>query len=233
MSNSYFSFKQFTLHQEQCAMKVGTDGTLLGAWAGIPTSAHPAEILDAGTGTGLIALMMAQRFAEATIRAIDIDAGAVAQATGNILSSPFFDRITVEQKSLQSMNGMRFDAIVCNPPYFVDSLTCPDYRRTLARHAATLTYDDLAAAAIRLLTDGGELSVVVPSECLGHINSAAAISGLFPKRICSVKTTERKPAKRHLLAYSNQRPETGVEETTLVIGSDEYECLMRDFYLKL
>lgn len=212
-------------------MKVGTDGTLLGAWASVPDDVHCSRILDAGTGTGLIALMMAQRFAGATVKAIDIDTEAVAQARQNISSSPFADRISVEHTALQDLHGATFDAIVCNPPYFIESLQCPDPRRTTARHASSLTYDDLMSSAFRLLSDRGEVSVVIPTDCIGRMNSAASIAGLYPKRICSVRTTERKPAKRHLLSYTRFNRDTTVEETSVIIGSDEYNRMLGDFYL--
>lgn len=233
MSNNYFSFKQFTIHQDRCAMKVGTDGTLLGAWADMPTIRNTAAILDAGTGTGLIALMMAQRFTGATIRAIDIDPEAVAQAIANAQASPFAGRISVDHIALQDLHDGPFDAIVCNPPYFIDSLRCPDQKRTAARHADTLSYTDLMSAAFRLLTDDGELSVVIPAECLSRMHSAAAIAGLFVKRECGVKTTERKAPKRYLVAYTKHQPETDWGKSEIIIGSNHYCHLLGSFYLNM
>ncbi|MBR1548739.1 MAG: methyltransferase, partial [Prevotella sp.] len=136
-------------------MKVGTDAVLLGAWA-----RGGSEVLDAGTGTGVIALMMAQRCADGRITAIDIDDGAVSQALVNVRMSPFANRIEVLHERLQDHHGT-YDAIVSNPPFFVDSLKAPDRQRSLARHAETLTYGELMAAAHRLLSDDGELSVIV------------------------------------------------------------------------
>ena len=212
-------------------MKVGTDGTLLGAWANVPSEICIPRILDIGTGTGLIALMMAQRYENAVVKAIDIDAGAAQQARENVAQAPFADRITVEEMAIQDMRGETFDAIVCNPPYFIDSLTCPDDKRTMARHASTLTYQELTSAAYRLLTDSGVLSVVIPTECLDSMNTAATIAGFFLKRLCMVKTTERKPAKRVLVAYSKQHPEKNAVADTIIIGSEQYDSMMNDFYL--
>ena len=153
-----FQFKQFTIYQDLCAMKVGTDGVLLGAWAN-----GGKRILDAGTGTGIIALMMAQRYPNAVVTAIDVDEGAVKQAQQNVVQSPFSQQITVLHNTLQEHQG-EYDAIISNPPFFIDSLAGPDEQRNVARHTQTLTYTELMQAAWRLLSDEGELSVVVPFD---------------------------------------------------------------------
>ena len=140
MANDYFNFRQFTVRQERCAMKVGTDGTLLGAWAHGGSS-----ILDIGVGTGLIALMMAQRFPESHIGGIDIDHEAVEQALENVKASPFRN-IDVVEADAKSYGGSSFDAIVCNPPYFADSLQSPDMQRTIARHTVSLSFRDLCVS---------------------------------------------------------------------------------------
>ncbi len=218
-----FQFKQFTIAQEQCAMKVGTDGVLLGAWA------HGgARILDAGTGTGVIALMMAQRFPEALVTAIDVDEGAVRQAQENVLQSPFSERIEVLGESLQQHEG-RYDSIISNPPFFMDSLKAPDAQRTMARHTTTLTYQELMQAAWRLLADEGELSVVVPFDYRQRMEDEAIFVGFFPCRICAVKTTEKKAPKRYLLAF--KKHPCPCEKEELTIGSEAYRQLTQDFYL--
>ena len=218
-----FQFKQFTIAQEQCAMKVGTDGVLLGAWA------HGgARILDAGTGTGVIALMMAQRFPDALVTAIDIDEGAVRQSQANVLQSPFSERIEVLGESLQQHEG-RYDSIISNPPFFMDSLKAPDAQRTMARHTTTLTYQELMQAAWRLLADEGELSVVVPFDYRQRMEDEAIFVGFFPCRICAVKTTEKKAPKRYLLAF--KKHPCPCEKEELTIGSEAYRQLTQDFYL--
>ena len=230
MSNDFFQFKQFIVRQDSCAMKVGTDGTLLGAWA-----RGGERILDIGTGTGLIALMMAQRFDKAIVDAIDIDAGACEQAQRNAAESPFGERINVCNKSLQEFSeqetAKRYDSIVSNPPYFVHSLKAPDERRSMARHAETLSYYDLMKCSANMLSENGEISVVIPFDCRKRLEEAAILSGLFLSRICAVKTKPEKAPKRYLLAFT-KRPTTVVQEE-LVIGSDEYVEMMKDFYLKL
>ena len=138
MSNNSFTFQKFTIHQDRCAMKVGTDGVLLGAWA------HGGKrILDIGTGTGLVAIMMAQRFADAHVTAVEIDHNAALQACNNANCSPFASRISIVETSIQNFEvygTQLFDSIVSNPPFFTDSLKNPDSQRATARHADTLPY---------------------------------------------------------------------------------------------
>lgn len=223
-----FTFKQFTVEQDLCAMKVGTDGCLLGAWAGCAHD-NVAKILDIGTGTGLISLMMAQRFPDAVVDAVDIDDGAVRQAEINIAASPFSERIKVSRCAVQEYSGS-FDVIVSNPPYFVDALECPDDQRTLARHASTLSYSELMHAAYRMLDDDGEFSVIIPSDYRERLESAAAIAGFHAHRCCAVFTSQKKPAKRYLLSFTKKK--LLPESTSLLIDSDEFRQLLRDFYLK-
>jgi tRNA1Val (adenine37-N6)-methyltransferase len=222
-----FRFKQFTIRQDECAMKVGTDGVLLGAWA-----RGGASVLDVGTGTGIIALMMAQRYTDARILGIDIDEGAVCQAMQNVKASPFASQIRIEQTKVQNMDDALmgcFDAVVSNPPFFIDSLQAPDRQRNMARHAETLTYADLMKAANRLLNDDGELSVIIPFDYRRRMDDEAIFQGLFPSRVCAVKTTPTKPVRRYLLAYRKQP--SPCEQTELVIGSEQYQLLTQAFYL--
>ena len=245
MSNSFFQFRQFTVRQEHCAMKVGTDGTLLGAWA-----RGGNRVLDIGTGTGLIALMMAQRFPKAYVTAIDIDADACRQAHENALASPFAERISVEHVSLQRfcderLHGAggqhddrfaRFDSIVSNPPFFVHSLRAPDAQRSVARHADTLSYADLFGCVARLLAHEGEFSAIVPFDCREPFMAQAYLHGLHLARLCAVKTTPRKQPRRYLLAFCRHSVHA-VEQTEGVIDdapnqkSAWYSQLTRDFYL--
>ena len=218
-----FQFKQFIIYQDLCAMKVGTDGVLLGAWAN-----GGKRILDAGTGTGIIALMMAQRYPNAVVTAIDIDEGAVKQAQQNVAQSPFAQQITVLHNTLQEHQG-EYDAIISNPPFFIDSLAAPDEQRNVARHTQTLTYTELMQAAWRLLSDEGELSVVVPFDYRKRMEDEAIFVGFFPSKVCAVKTTERKPAKRYLLSF--KKHPCRCEQEQLTIGSERYQELTKEFYL--
>lgn len=213
-------------------MKVGTDGLLLGAWA-----QGGKHVLDIGTGTGLIALMMAQRFPDAHVDAIDIDADAASQAEDNARRSPFADRVAVRCVSLQEyVAEMEYDSIVCNPPFFTQSLQSPDSKRTLARHSIALPFDDLFRHARRLMSEDGVLSIVVPSDALSQIETAAVMNNLFLVRRCLVRTTRKKPARRLLLLFS-QKPspfhdEEGVIQEAVNEPSEWYRNLTCDFLLK-
>lgn len=236
MSNDYFQFRQFVVHQQRCAMKVGTDGTLLGAWAAAPSG--QCRILDIGTGTGLIALMMAQRFPEAEVTGIDIDEDAVTQADENVRLSPFSERVRIYRQDIVNFTDIiGFDAIVSNPPYFVDSLACPDDQRTIARHAVSLTYEQLMHQAYRLLKDEGRFSVVVPSDCRAKIEAAACLEGFFTTRVCLIKTTPRKQPKRQLIEFqkhpvSELDISEGVIEVSPNVRSEWYQQLTKEFYIK-
>ena len=236
MGKNSFQFKQFTINQDRCAMKVGTDGTLLGAWANAPV--EPCRILDIGTGTGLVALMMAQRYPQSQVIGIDIDRDAAIQAQENVDASPFSDRVKIinaDAVKIEDKEG--FDAIVCNPPYFVDSLTCPQDQRTLARHTITLTYEQLMRTAYKLLKNDGMFSIVVPTENNDVIESAAALAGFMISRICMIKTTPNKLPKRQLIEFRKNRIDRidFCEELLEIFPnqrSDWYYELTRDFYIK-
>ena len=218
-----FRFKQFAIEQELCAMKVGTDGVLLGAWAN-----GGLRVLDVGTGTGVVALMMAQRYPEAQVTALDIDEGAVRQAEFNVAHSPFAVRVTVLQERVQEHEG-QYDAVLSNPPFFIDSLAAPDAQRHMARHADTLSYAELMQAAWRLLREDGEMSVVVPFDYRRRMEDEATFVGFFPSRVCAVKTVERKPARRFLLAFRKQPCPCVSGQMT--IGDEACRRLTGDFYL--
>ena len=170
-----FQFRQFFVGQQHCAMKVGTDGVLLGAWA---TGGH--HILDIGTGTGVVALMMAQRFPSADIDAIEVDHDAAEQATDNVRQSPFASRVTVTHTALQNFHpSAPYDSIVCNPPYFLNSLKAPEASRSLARHAGddSLTFRDIFVFAKANTTDTGVVNVVVPTLSQEALETEAYLLG--------------------------------------------------------
>lgn len=231
MANNYFKFKQFTVYHDRCAMKVGTDGVLLGAWA-----RGGKRILDIGTGSGLIALFMASRFNDAEVVAIDIDKMACEQAEDNVKRSAFSNRIKVINRPLQDFDTGLYDSIVCNPPFFDKALKSNDERKATARHTDTLSFKDLFGSVARLLTDKGEFSVVIPSSSHDEFDLQAAYTGLFPSRVCEIKTLPHKPVSRVLLAYT-KHPSDNVETETVTLNnadmtrSDWYQSLTADFYL--
>ncbi len=237
MRGKGFTFKQFHIDHSRCAMKVGTDGTLLGAWAELPE--RECHILDIGTGTGLIAIMVAQRTASAHITAIDIDAECVAQARENVAACPWSDRIEITESSLQDFRcDRKFDVIVSNPPYFIDSLLSPDAARTTARHTATLSFEDLAAGVMRLLAEEGRFSLILPPTEYGRFLTASR-GRLFESRRCEVWSRPESGVKRIMAEFSTTPPAAPVIAEKLTIEdkgpmgySDEYRALTRDFYLK-
>ena len=217
-------------------MKVGTDGVLLGAWA--PVLPSDRRVLDIGTGTGLIALMMAQRMPQARIAGVDID--DVSQARENADASPWGARLEFHRCPVQEFAaGGAFDLIVSNPPYFVGSLTCPDAGRTAARHAVHLPFDELRDAVLRLLAPAGRFAVILPTPEAARFLTACA-GRLALTRRTDVRTTPRHPAKRALMEFSRaDAAATAPETSELVVGTGEHECytpeyraLTRDFYLK-
>lgn len=231
-----FTFRQFTVDDSTTAMKVGTDGVLLGAWA-----AGGKRILDIGTGSGLIALMMAQRFPDAEVVGIDIDGDACRQAKLNVSASPFDGKISIEQTSLQEYaknnSVASFDAIVSNPPYFQNSLKSPDSQRTMARHTDSLPFRDLITCSKSLLKDEGVLSVIGPYSAKDDIESEAIISGMTVSNIVSLKTKERKPASRFMIQLVKGYSST-YNATTEVLMDDDgnrskwYHELTKEFYIK-
>ena len=238
MGNPYFQFKQFTVWHDLCAMKVGIDGVLLGAWADVQGCRH---LLDVGTGSGLIALMLAQRAPQARIDAIDIEESAVRQTRFNVAASPWANRIRVWHTPLQHFmpdDGTAYDLLVSNPPFFVHSTHTPIRERTQARHADSLPHEELISHAARLLTPQGRLCIILPvtegERCIG----LAANEGLHCSRRTDVHPKPDAPAKRLLLEFS--RTATSTRHDTLTIESGtrhqytpEFTALAREFYLKL
>lgn len=237
MANPFFQFKQFTIRHDQCAMKVGTDGVLLGAWANTRCC---STILDAGTGTGLIALMLAQR-CDACIDAIDIDADACRQAEGNIAASPFDGRIRVFHAELAQYAAsclVRYDLIISNPPYFIDSLKCPDGKRNTARHTDTLPLCSLIKDCRTLLSNTGRIALVLPFEQLDALLLLAGENGLCLVRQTNVIPIPGAAPKRLLIELSASPQPLPASENLLIEEarhqySEAYKALTKDFYLKI
>lgn len=235
MSLEPFRFRQFTVAHDHCAHKVGTDGVLLGAWVRI--SHADKNLLDIGTGSGVIALMLAQRSAQdARIDAIEIEKGDARQAMENAARSPWQEKVGVYNTSLQKFFPERkYDLIVSNPPYFTNSLLPPDKNRSAARHAQLLPYHALLDHVVRLLEKAGRLALILPPAEGARMKELAKIHALFPIRTTSFRARARKPVERILieLAFSGKSE----ADSELILydednkWSDEYVNLTRDFYV--
>lgn len=233
--NPYFKFQKFTVYHDQCAMKVGTDGVLLGAWVDVSDATNA---LDIGTGTGLISLMMAQRNSDLKISAIDIDNSAIGQAKTNINQSPYHDRIATEEVSLQELSSdNKYDLIVSNPPFFNDSLKSDDNQRNLARHTDSLSVEDLLDFSSKLLTKQGKLSLIYPHEYKERLMSLAPQYNLYISRLVDVYPTPTSIPKRILIELSKENLPTYenklVIEEARHIYSASFKALVEEFYLNI
>ena len=240
---NYFQFKQFSIRQDRCAMKVGTDGVLLGAWGCV----EGRRILDIGTGTGLIALMAAQRNPEATVLGIDIDEEAVRQARENIAESPFCERVRCELLDAMELRPTEwasgqceqgFDAILCNPPFFTEDTLPEDKGRAMARNNRSMPFAELVPKVASLLREGGSFSVIIPSQLATDFISLCLAENLHLQRRCQVRTTAKKPPRRVLLCFAKgngHRTSDDVQEMCLLADdgsrSQAYMALTKDFYL--
>lgn len=230
-----FRFKQFSIVQDKSAMKVGTDGVLLGAWVPVKNA---KTILDIGTGTGVIALMLAQRNSEAKIEAVEIDKEASDEASMNFKNSSWSNRLCLHQTSLESFKTThKYDLIVSNPPYYTDTFKSNPTQRTLARHVDGLSFKSLLSYTVALLSDGGACAFVVPYKEEKEFVVLAKDVGLYIKEVARVKGRVDLPFKRSLLYFTKKRE--FCLEAALVIEIDrhvytkEYIALTKEFYLKM
>lgn len=229
-----FDFKQFSIYHDRSTMKVGTDGVLLGAWTDITQA---KRILDVGTGSGVIALMLAQRTQEGIhIDAIDISPTDCEQARENATRSPWPNKIAVHNKSLQQFESKPYDLVISNPPYFINSYKPPTLNRANARHTETLEHRELLTHAKRLLTNTGKLAVVLPYAEANQFHTIAEHDGWHCSRKCTFKTRINKPIERVLLEF--QSTDSQLKEEILVLydenseWSKAYRDLTKDFYLR-
>jgi tRNA1Val (adenine37-N6)-methyltransferase len=246
-STMSFRFKQFFIEDSKCAMKVGTDGVLLGAWAPIDrftdriqnTEYRPNyKFLDVGTGSGLIARMLMQRCPEAEVEGIDIDEAAVEQARENGVKA-YCSSLQEWQNDQSQMTNHKYDLIVSNPPYFQNSLKNPDAGRMTARHTDTLSYAELIHHSARLLKEDGQLALILPADAETEVRGLAAAEKLSLTHVTRVYSKEGKAPKRILLAFSRDTgiPEYRYTEDTLVLEDEKggrsaaYSELTKDFYL--
>lgn len=234
-----FNFKGFAVKQSLCAMKVGTDGVLLGAWA-----EGGQKMLDIGTGSGLIAMMIKTRYPSSEITAIDIDEGACTQAQQNIRENGM-NGITIAHLSLQQLcrqaeedKDLRFDAIITNPPFFAQSMHCDDHSRTMARHTDSLNDRDLLAAADMLLSADGKMSVILPADRYDSFEQETITKGFAITRNCMIRTLKHKPVKRLLLEVKKYDRDLQYSQEEVVLMQDDgtrsdwYRSLTQDFYIR-
>ncbi len=228
-----FHYKQFDIRQDNAAMKIGTDGTLLGAWTNASDAKH---ILDIGTGTGVIALMLAQRNPTAHITGIEICEHAIIDAEFNVNASPWSERVTIVNKSLQSFTpSQKFDLIVSNPPFFENSLKSPSGKRSKARHTDSLSYLDIIQFVAQHLTEDGRLSMILPVENAQKCIEKAKELGLHLERECLVRPTPTKRPHRIVFELSKKALPPLKETLTIETGkrhdySAEYIALTKEFY---
>ena len=235
MSNNFFRFKQFEIHQDKTAFKVGTDGVLLGACARL-TGAK--RILDVGTGTGLIAIMAAQR-SDAAIIAIEPEEASFIQAAENIRQCKWSERISLIHNGFTNYSTIadgKFDVIITNPPYFRNSLKNPDHLKSHARHADTLTSYDILEGSARLLDNSGSLQLILPCTEGRLFIAEARGSGFYCNRMIKVKPTPAGDIKRLILMFKKTEMPLSEESLTIETGirhqyTEEYKKVTRDFYL--
>ncbi|MCP9198725.1 methyltransferase [Gramella sp. GC03-9] len=240
MSKEPFKFKQFSIEQDRCAMKIGTDGVLLGAWTSLEH--NPESILDIGTGTGLIALMLAQRSEAFQIDAIEIEDNAYEQAVENFENSDWGDRLFCYHAGFdefvdEMQDEDKYDLLISNPPFYSEDYKSGNEHRDQARFADALPLEELIEGASLLLSENGHFDIIIPYSEENKAVEIAQNHRLFPNRITRVRGTINSPLKRSLISFSFERKEPMIDELVLEISRHEYtpefRKLIKDFYLKL
>jgi tRNA1Val (adenine37-N6)-methyltransferase len=236
MANKYFEFKQFKIIQEQSAMKVGTDGVLLGAWA---NCSNKTNILDIGAGTGLIALMLAQRNSTANIDTVEIDKKSYNEALFNIKNTNWKNRVSAFHTSFQDYiktTNKKYDLIVSNPPFFSNSTKADSTERSTARHNDSLSVAELFDGVGKILTDDGKFCVIIPADSHDKFLSEGMKNGLYCHNKIWVKPTPNISPKRILIEFNREKNKC--KKNTIVIESNgrhqysqEYIDLTKEFYL--
>ena len=217
MANSWFQFQQFRVNQDRCAMKISTDAVMLGALA---DAESPAQILDVGTGTGVIALMLAQRFPDAKIQAVEIDSQAAAQALENFQTNTFSDRIQLWEGKFQEFESQqKYNLIVSNPPYFPDHLKSSDAQRNMALHTDELSFQDLLNKVTQLLVENGQFWLILPPRQMQDFQKEAGQNGLFPERKFTLQDKPGKRIQREICAFSRSQNE--VETSAVFIKNED------------
>lgn len=230
-----FQFKQFSVDDSRCAMKIGTDGCLLGAWADVSGA---EKILEIGTGSGVVAMMLAQR-SNATIDTVEIDTDAYKQATDNFIRCPWTGRLKAFHTSIQEYVKScktKYDIIVSSPPYFADSLKTKDHKRRLARHTDSLSFQELVSCAKRLLNDDGRFCVIIPSESAENLVNTALIEGLYKTSILQIRPKVDAEIIRSLIQFELQKLPTTSEELAILEAdgkgyTNQYQQLTNNYYI--
>ncbi|MDF1571741.1 MAG: methyltransferase [Bacteroidales bacterium] len=238
MGNQWFRCKQFLIRQDQCAMKVGTDGVILGAWTEVVGA---GRALDIGTGTGLLALMLAQRSQKLIIDAIEIDLAAARQAAENVAGSVFSEKISVQASDFRDFDpeaGVQYDLVICNPPYFNRAFKAAGTGRTLARHTDALDLAGIFSRADQLVREKGRISIIVPSDQAPGALEIAGVQGFYPERILKVHPVPGAAPKRHCLEFTRSNATPRVNSLVIEAHgrhgySDAYRELTKDFYLDM
>jgi len=238
MSSAPFKFKQFTVNQDRCAMKIGTDSVLLGAWTSVKN--NPISILDIGTGTGILSLILAQRTNAEFIEAIEIDDNAYEQCAENFENSPWNDRLFCYHASLLEYAEEiddKYDLIICNPPFYSEDYKTKDESRDLARFQDAMPFEHLIHGVFKLLSENGIFSVIIPKKENKKLIDLASEVGLFPNRILDFRGNPNTKIKRSLIEFSFQKKP--IETSELIIENsrhnytEDYINLTKDFYLKM
>lgn len=236
--NKPFAFKEFSVNQDRCAMKIGTDGVLLGAWTSI--NHNPFSVLDIGSGTGILSLMLAQRSRAETIEAIEIDDAAFEQAAGNFEDSPWGDRLFCYHAGFNEFVEEvddKYDLIISNPPFYSENYKTDNPQRDLARFTDALPFEHLLYGTAKLLDDNGKASFIIPFSEETNFISLAEKMNLYPNRITRVKGTNTSETKRSLLEFSFTK--TAINSSELIIETsrhqytEDYINLTKYFYLKM
>lgn len=236
MPNSYFQFKQFIIHQEKTTMKVTTDACLFGAWAEVKNT---PTILDIGTGTGVLALMLAQKTDFSTkIHAVEIDKNSFEQAKKNSEGSPWKERIDIFHQKIQDFNlGYKYDFIICNPPFFKNHLTSPNSLKNQALHQVSLSFEELLESIKRLLNPDGRVAILLPNHEMQVFQELAEDFDLYPLHQLEIYNTFQKSIFRKIIMFSQKKQSLKKESISIRDNTnaytDEFKNLMEDFYLYL
>lgn len=240
MANTFFQFKQFTVHQEHCAMKVCTDACIQGAFTAQYLANQPAAvpaILDLGAGTGLLSLMLAQQ-TSAAITAVELDSGAALQATANFAASPWADRLTLTEQDIRKMEpGRDYDFIISNPPFYESALKSGHARKDQAMHATSLTYRDLLAAIDGQLSPAGEVSVLLPYAVFNTFCELALAAGLHLREVLYIRQSVSHGYFRAVGIFGRTASDTVVTEMAVYdavkMYTPEFRRLLQPYYLYL